>query len=186
MTKNSHILMEIDIDQEGRDINPPQLKAKINQALFNRKNDFGVMKSYLLKYISKQDASQHHLGYRERQIEVQEEILRHAKGEIISTTDWRKFLKVVDIDLKLDAGRLQSPVSDTEEQNKEKDQSTAFWNNPRKRYKQDDRSNSGGSNWNFQSRYNNRDDFRSQDRGERGGRGDFRGRGYRGNRGGHN
>ncbi|KAA6369107.1 MAG: hypothetical protein EZS28_035368, partial [Streblomastix strix] len=38
----------------------------------------------------------------------------------------------------------------------------------------------------FQPRYNTRDDFRSQGRGQRGGRGDYRGRCYRGNRGGHN
>ncbi|KAA6360744.1 MAG: hypothetical protein EZS28_043729, partial [Streblomastix strix] len=72
------------------------------------------------------------------------------------------------------------------EKSEEKDKSTGFWNNPRKRYRQDDRSNSGGNNQNSQPRYNTRDDFRSQGRGQRGGRGDFRGRGYRGNRGGRN
>ncbi|KAA6387659.1 MAG: hypothetical protein EZS28_016812 [Streblomastix strix] len=58
--------------------------------------------------------------------------------------------------------------------------------NPRKRYIQDGRSNSGGNNQNFQTRYNNRDDFKSQGQGQREGRGDYRGRGYGGNRDGHN
>ncbi|KAA6332412.1 MAG: hypothetical protein EZS28_053278, partial [Streblomastix strix] len=43
----------------------------------------------------------------------------------------------------------------------------------------------GGNNQNTQSRYNTRDDFRSQGRGQRG-RGVYRGTGYRGNRGGRN
>ncbi|KAA6353882.1 MAG: hypothetical protein EZS28_050591, partial [Streblomastix strix] len=103
-----------------------------------------------------------------------------ARGETISIGDWRKFWKELDTDLKLDTVRLQSPLSESEE----KDQSTGFWNNPRKRYRQDDRSNSGGNNQNSQPRYNTRDDFRSRGRGQRGGRGDYRGRGCRGNRGG--
>ncbi|KAA6344159.1 MAG: hypothetical protein EZS28_052261, partial [Streblomastix strix] len=99
---------------------------------------------------------------------------------------WRKFWKELDTDLKLDTIRLQSPVSDSEEQGKEKDQSTAFWNNSRKRYRQDDSSNSGGNTQNYQTRSNTRNDFKSQGRGQRGGRGDYRGRGFRGNRGGRN
>ncbi|KAA6352849.1 MAG: hypothetical protein EZS28_051624, partial [Streblomastix strix] len=113
---------------------------------------------------------------------VQEVILRHARGETISIADWRKFQQELDTDLKLDAVRLQSPVSDSEDQSKDKDQSSGIWNNPRKSYRQDDRSNSGGDNQNFQPRYNTRDDFRSQGREQRGGRGYYRGRGYRGNR----
>ncbi|KAA6371061.1 MAG: hypothetical protein EZS28_033413, partial [Streblomastix strix] len=80
--------------------------------------------------------------------------------------------KELDTDLTLDAVKLQSSVSDSEEQSLEKDQSTAFWNNPRKRFRQDDRSSLGGNNQNFQPRYNNGDDFRSQGRGQSGGRGD--------------
>ncbi|KAA6394906.1 MAG: hypothetical protein EZS28_009560, partial [Streblomastix strix] len=102
------------------------------------------------------------------QIEVQKVILRYARGETISNADWRKFWKELDTDLNLDAVRLQSPVSDSEEQGKESDQGTAFCNNPRKRYRQDDRSNSGRNNQKFQTRYNNRDNFRSQGRGQRG------------------
>ncbi|KAA6380143.1 MAG: hypothetical protein EZS28_024330 [Streblomastix strix] len=111
----------------------------------------------------------HHPGYGKGQIEVQKVILRHARGETITIADWRKFWKELDTDLKLDTVRLQSPVSDSEEQGKEKNQSTAFWNNSRKGYRHDDISNSGGNNQNFQSSYNNRDDFRSQVRGRRGG-----------------
>ncbi|KAA6340024.1 MAG: hypothetical protein EZS28_052565, partial [Streblomastix strix] len=163
------------------------LEAKINQDSFNRCSDNWATKSYLLKYIGKPDAGQHHPRYGEGQIEEQEAILRHARGETFLIADWRKFWKELDTDLKLDAVRLQSPVSDSEEQVKEKNQSTAFWNDPRKRrYRQDDGSNSGGNNQNFQTRYNNRDDFRSQGRGQRGGRGNYRERGYRGNKGGHN
>ncbi|KAA6357310.1 MAG: hypothetical protein EZS28_047163 [Streblomastix strix] len=186
IARNSHTVMEIDIESEGRDINPPPLEAKINQVSFNRQRDYWATKSYLLKYIGKPGAGRHHPGYGEGQIEVQQVLQRHARGETISIADWRKFQKELDTDLKLDTVRLQSPVSESEEQSKEKDQSIGFWNNPRKRYRQDDRSNSGGNNQNSYPRYNTRDDFRSQGRGQRGRRGDYRGRGYRGNRGGHN
>ncbi|KAA6352952.1 MAG: hypothetical protein EZS28_051521, partial [Streblomastix strix] len=50
----------------------------------------------------------------------------------------------LDTDLKLDAVRLQSPVSVPEEQGNGKDQSNVFWDNTRKRYRQDDRPNSKG------------------------------------------
>ncbi|KAA6399043.1 MAG: hypothetical protein EZS28_005424 [Streblomastix strix] len=165
ISRNSHTVMEIDMESEGRDINPPPLLAKINQASINRQRDYWATKSYLLKYIGKPCAGQHHPGRGQGRIEVQEEL---------------------DTDLKLDTVGLQSPISDSEEQGKEKDQSIAFWNNPRKSYRQDDRSNSRGNNQNFQLRYNTRDDFRSQGRGQRGGGIDCRGRGYRGNRGGRN
>ncbi|KAA6366953.1 MAG: hypothetical protein EZS28_037520, partial [Streblomastix strix] len=178
--------MEIDIESEGRDINPPPLEAKINLTSFNRQRDYWATKSYLLKYIGKPGAGRHHPGYGEGQIEVQEVLQRHARGETISIADWRKFWKELDTDLKLDTVRVQSPVSESEEQGKEKEQSTDFLNNPRKRYRQDDRSNSGGNNQNSQPRYNTRDDFISQGRGQRGGRGDYRRRGYRGSRGGRN
>ncbi|KAA6366027.1 MAG: hypothetical protein EZS28_038446, partial [Streblomastix strix] len=138
IARNSHTVMEIDMESEGRDINPPPLEAKINQASLNRYRDHWATKSYLLKYIGKPGAGQHHPGYGEGQIEVQEVILRHARGETISIADWRKFWKELDADLKLITVRLQSPVSDSEDQGREKDQSTAFWNNPRKRYRQDD------------------------------------------------
>ncbi|KAA6323546.1 MAG: hypothetical protein EZS28_054302, partial [Streblomastix strix] len=146
--------MEIDIESEGRVINPPPLEAKINQTSFNRQRDYWATKSYLLKYIGKPGAGRHHPGYGEGQIEVQEVLQRHARGETVSIGDWRKFWKELDTDLKLDTVRLQSPLSESEE----KDQSTGFWNNPRKRYRQDDRSNSGGNNQNTQPRYNTRDD----------------------------
>ncbi|KAA6368203.1 MAG: hypothetical protein EZS28_036270, partial [Streblomastix strix] len=61
-------------------------------------------------------------GNGEGQIDEQEVILRRTGGETISIADWRKFWKELDTDLKLDAVRLQSPVSDLEEQGKEKDQ----------------------------------------------------------------
>ncbi|KAA6360834.1 MAG: hypothetical protein EZS28_043639, partial [Streblomastix strix] len=182
IARNSNTVMEIVIESEGRDINPPPLEAKINQTSFNRQRDYWATKSYLLKYIGKPGAGRHHPGYGEGLIEVQEVLQRHARGETISIADWRKFWKELDTDLKLDTVRLQSPLSESEE----KDQSTGFWNNPRKRYRQDDRSNSRWNNQNSQPRYNTRDDFRSQRRGQRGGRGDYRGRGYRGNRGGRN
>ncbi|KAA6404047.1 MAG: hypothetical protein EZS28_000425 [Streblomastix strix] len=185
IARNSHTVMEIDMESEGRDINPPPLEAKINQASFKRQRDYWATNSYLLKYIGKPGASQHHPGYGERQIVVQEVILRHARGETISIAYWKKFWKKLDTDLKLDAVKLQSTVSYSEDQGKEKDQSTAFWNNSRKKYRQDYRSNSEGNNQNFQPRYNIRDDFRSQGRRQRGGRGDYRGRGFRGNRGSH-
>ncbi|KAA6386411.1 MAG: hypothetical protein EZS28_018058, partial [Streblomastix strix] len=140
----------------------------------------------LFKYISKPGAGKHQFGYGEGQIEIQEVILRHARGETISNADWRKFLKELDIDLKLDAVRLQSPVSDSDEYGKKMDQSTAFWINSIMRYRQDDRSNSGGNNQNFQPRQNNRDNFRLQGRVQRGGREYYRGRGYGGNIGSHN
>ncbi|KAA6373362.1 MAG: hypothetical protein EZS28_031110 [Streblomastix strix] len=79
-------------------------------------------------------AGRHHSGYKEGQIDVQKVSLRHTRGETISIADWRKFQKELDTDLKLDAVRLQSPVSDSEVQGKVKDQRTAFWNNSRKRY----------------------------------------------------
>ncbi|KAA6361390.1 MAG: hypothetical protein EZS28_043083, partial [Streblomastix strix] len=129
IARNYHTVMEIDMESDGRDINPPPLEAKIVQASINRQRDYWAIKSYLLKYIGKPGAGRHHPGYGEGQIEVQEVILRHARGETISITDWRKFWKELDTDLKLDTIRLQSPVSDSEEQGKEKDQSTAFWNN---------------------------------------------------------
>ncbi|KAA6381659.1 MAG: hypothetical protein EZS28_022812, partial [Streblomastix strix] len=125
-------------------------------------------------------------GYDEGQIEALDVILRHARGETITIADWRKFWMEVDTDLKLDVVRLQFPVSESDERGKEKDQSTAFWYKPRRRFRQDDRSNSGRNNQNFQPRYNTRGDFRSQGRGQKGGRGDFNGRCYRGNRSGHN
>ncbi|KAA6337904.1 MAG: hypothetical protein EZS28_052748, partial [Streblomastix strix] len=139
ITRNSNTVMEIDIESKGRDINPPPLEAKINQTSFNRQRDYWATKSYLLKYIGKPGAGRHHPGYGDVQIEVQEVLQRHARGETISIADWRKFWKELDTDLKLDTVRLQSSVSESEE----KDQSTSFWNNPRKRYRQDDRSNSG-------------------------------------------
>ncbi|KAA6363803.1 MAG: hypothetical protein EZS28_040670, partial [Streblomastix strix] len=166
--------MEIDIESEGRDINPPPLEAKINQPSFNRQRDNWVTKSYLLKYFGKSGAGRHHPGYGDGQIEVQEVLQRHARGETIQIADWRKFWKELDTDLKLDTVSLQSPVSESEEQSKEKDQSTGFQNNPRKRHRQDDRSNSGRNNQNSQPRYNTRDDFRSHGRGQRGGIGDYR------------
>jgi hypothetical protein len=98
--------MEIDMESEGRDINPPPLEAKINQASFNRQRDYWATKSYLLKYIGKPGAGRHYPGYGEGQIEVQEVILRHARGETISIADWRKFWKELDTDLKLDTVRL--------------------------------------------------------------------------------
>ncbi|KAA6393089.1 MAG: hypothetical protein EZS28_011385 [Streblomastix strix] len=113
MAKNSHIVMKIDMESEGLDINPPQLEAKIKQASFNRLRDYWAMKSYF-----------------------------QNRGETISIADWRKFWKEQDADLKLDTVRLQSSVSDSKEQGKEKDLSTAFWNKPRKRYRQDYKSNS--------------------------------------------
>ncbi|KAA6392033.1 MAG: hypothetical protein EZS28_012442 [Streblomastix strix] len=94
---------------------------------------------------------QHHRGYGEGQIKVLEIIQRHIRGETISVAEWEKFQNKHDTDFKLDAVRLQSPVSDSEEQGKEKDQRIAFWNNPNKRYRQDDSSNSGGNNQNFQT-----------------------------------
>ncbi|KAA6362344.1 MAG: hypothetical protein EZS28_042130 [Streblomastix strix] len=124
--RNSHTVMKIDMESEGRYINPPPLEAKINQASFNRQRDYWASKSYHLMYIWKPGAGQHHLGYGEGQIEVQEVILRQSRGEFISIADWRKFWKELDTDLKLDTVRLQSPVSDSEEQGKEKGQSTAF------------------------------------------------------------
>ncbi|KAA6393334.1 MAG: hypothetical protein EZS28_011138 [Streblomastix strix] len=180
IARNSNTVMEIDIESEGREINHTPLEAKINRTSFNRQRDYWATKSYLLKYTGKPGAGRHHPRYGEGLIEVQEVLQRHARGETISIADWRKFWKELDTDLKLDIVRLQSPLSESEE----KDQSTGFWNNPRKRYRQVDRSNSGGNNQNSQPRYNTRDDFRSQGRGQRGGRGDYRGRGYRGNRGG--
>ncbi|KAA6376454.1 MAG: hypothetical protein EZS28_028018, partial [Streblomastix strix] len=137
IARNSHTVMEIDMESEGRDINPPPLEAKINQTSFNRQRDYWATKSYLLKFIGKPGAGRHYPGYGEGQIEVQEVILRHARGETISIADWRKFWKELDTDLKLDTVRLQSPVSESEDQGREKDQSTAFRNNPRKRYRQD-------------------------------------------------
>ncbi|KAA6385852.1 MAG: hypothetical protein EZS28_018621, partial [Streblomastix strix] len=99
--RNSHYMMEIDMESEGRDINPTPLEAKINHASFIRQIDYWATKSYILKYFGKPGAGRHH--------------------------------------------------PDSEEQSKEKDQSTAFWNNPRKRYRQEDRSNSKGNNQNFQT-----------------------------------
>ncbi|KAA6387660.1 MAG: hypothetical protein EZS28_016813 [Streblomastix strix] len=76
IARNSHTVMEIDMESEGRDINPPPLEAKINQE--------------------------------------QKVILRHTRGKTISIVDWRKFWKELDTDLKLDAIRLLSHVSDSE------------------------------------------------------------------------
>ncbi|KAA6392507.1 MAG: hypothetical protein EZS28_011967 [Streblomastix strix] len=87
ITWNSHTVMVIDIESEGRDINPPHLEAKINQASFNRQRDYWATKSNLLKQIVKQSAGQHHPGYGEGLIEVQDVVLRHARGEIISIAD---------------------------------------------------------------------------------------------------
>ncbi|KAA6388261.1 MAG: hypothetical protein EZS28_016213 [Streblomastix strix] len=137
MARNFHTVMENDMESVGRDMNPPPLEAKINQPTFNRQRDYWARKSYLLKYIGKAGAGQHLLGYGDGQIEVQEVILRQARGDTISIVDWRKFWKELDTDLKLDAIRLQSPVSDSEEQDEQKDQSSAFWNNPRERYRQE-------------------------------------------------
>ncbi|KAA6396922.1 MAG: hypothetical protein EZS28_007550 [Streblomastix strix] len=78
--------------------------------------------SSLSLYIGKPGAGRHHPGYGEGQIEVQEVILRHARGDKVSISDWRKFQKELDTDLKLDAVGLQSPISDSEEQSNEKDQ----------------------------------------------------------------
>ncbi|KAA6363262.1 MAG: hypothetical protein EZS28_041211, partial [Streblomastix strix] len=162
ITRNSNTVMEFDMESEGRDINPPPLEAKINQASFNRQIDYWTTKQYLLKQIGKPCAGQYHPGYGEGQIEVQKQSL--------DTPDAKP-------------SQLQYGEN---EQRKEKGQSTAFLNNQRKRYTQDEKSNSGGNNQNFYPRYNNRDDFRSQGRGQRDGRGDYRGRGYRGNRSCHN
>ncbi|KAA6388485.1 MAG: hypothetical protein EZS28_015992 [Streblomastix strix] len=38
--RNSHTVMEIDMESEGRDITPPPLEAKINQASFNRLKNY--------------------------------------------------------------------------------------------------------------------------------------------------
>ncbi|KAA6382975.1 MAG: hypothetical protein EZS28_021496, partial [Streblomastix strix] len=89
ITRNSYIMMMIDMESEGRDINPPPLEAKINRASFIRQRDYWAKKSYLLNYIGKPCAGIHHPGYGEGQIEVQEVILRHGRGEIISIVDWR-------------------------------------------------------------------------------------------------
>ncbi|KAA6375320.1 MAG: hypothetical protein EZS28_029150, partial [Streblomastix strix] len=40
IARNSHTVMEIDMESEGRDINPPPLEAKINQASFNRQKEY--------------------------------------------------------------------------------------------------------------------------------------------------
>ncbi|KAA6359022.1 MAG: hypothetical protein EZS28_045452 [Streblomastix strix] len=154
---NNHYLQ---IEQQGADSEGNQTKRQNSiarnsyTASFNRQRDYWATKSYLLKYIGKPGAGQHHPGYGEGQIEVQEVILKHARGEIISIADWRKFWKEPDTDLKLYAVTLQFLASNSDEQGKEKDQSSAFWNNLRKRYGQDDGSNSGGNNQNFQLRYN--------------------------------
>ncbi|KAA6356342.1 MAG: hypothetical protein EZS28_048132 [Streblomastix strix] len=87
IARNSPAVMEIDMESEGRDINPPPLEPKTNLATFNRKRDYEATKLYLLKHISKPGAGQHHPGYGEGQIEVQEVILRHARGETISIAD---------------------------------------------------------------------------------------------------
>ncbi|KAA6375321.1 MAG: hypothetical protein EZS28_029151 [Streblomastix strix] len=112
--------------------------------------------------MGKPGAGQHLPGYGEIQIEVQKVILTHVKGETISIADWRKFWKELDTDLKLDTVKFQFHVSNSNEQSNENEQSTAFCNNLRKRYRQDDRSNSGENKQNFLTRYNNRDEFRSQ------------------------
>ncbi|KAA6377801.1 MAG: hypothetical protein EZS28_026672 [Streblomastix strix] len=186
IARNFHTVMEIDKESDGHDINLSPLDAKINQALFNRQRDYWATKSYVLKYTSKPRTGQHHSGYEEGRNDVRKVILKHEKGEIVSIADLRKFCNELFTDLKLDDVRLQSPDSDSEKQSKEKDQSTAFWNNPRKRYRQDDRSKSGANNQNFQTRYNVRDEFISEGRGQRGGRVDYGGRGSRRNRSGHN
>ncbi|KAA6375927.1 MAG: hypothetical protein EZS28_028543, partial [Streblomastix strix] len=91
-------------------------------------------KSYLLKSFGKQSAGQHHLGFGYGQNDEQEVILRYARGKTISIADWRKFWMELDIDFKLDAVRPQYPVIDSEKQDKEKDQSTSFWENPKMGY----------------------------------------------------
>ncbi|KAA6371542.1 MAG: hypothetical protein EZS28_032932 [Streblomastix strix] len=164
--------MEIDMESEGRDINPPHLEAKINQASFNGQRDYWATKSYFLKYIIKPGTSQHYPGYGKGQIEVPEVIQRHAICETISIADWRKVSKELDTDRKVDTVKLQSPVSCTEDQERDTDRMMGHT-----------REEITG---NFQPRYNTRDDFRSQGRGQRGGIGDYRGRGYRGNRDGRN
>ncbi|KAA6404239.1 MAG: hypothetical protein EZS28_000226 [Streblomastix strix] len=87
IARNSHTVMEIDMESEGRDINPPPLKVKINQASFSRQRYYLTTKSYLLKYIGKPGAGYHHLSYQEGQTEVEIIILRHARGETISIAD---------------------------------------------------------------------------------------------------
>ncbi|KAA6359265.1 MAG: hypothetical protein EZS28_045207, partial [Streblomastix strix] len=66
------------------------LEAKINHVSLNRQRDYQATKSYLLKYIDKPGAGYHHSGYGEGQIEVQELILRQARGETVSIANWIK------------------------------------------------------------------------------------------------
>ncbi|KAA6363581.1 MAG: hypothetical protein EZS28_040892 [Streblomastix strix] len=87
MARNFHTVIDIDMKSVGRDMNSPPLEAKINLASFNRQRDYWASKSYVLKYIGKPGAGQHLLGYGEGQIEVQEVIPRHTRGETISIAD---------------------------------------------------------------------------------------------------
>ncbi|KAA6401066.1 MAG: hypothetical protein EZS28_003405 [Streblomastix strix] len=89
-TRNTHIVMEIEMQSEGRDINPPPLETKINQTPFYQQRDYWATKSYLLKYIGQPGAGLYYPGYGEGQIDVQDVILRHTRGETISIAECRK------------------------------------------------------------------------------------------------
>ncbi|KAA6365689.1 MAG: hypothetical protein EZS28_038783, partial [Streblomastix strix] len=56
IARNSHTVMEIEMEPERQDINPPPLEAKINQVSFNGQRDYWATKSNLLKYIGKPGA----------------------------------------------------------------------------------------------------------------------------------
>ncbi|KAA6358513.1 MAG: hypothetical protein EZS28_045960 [Streblomastix strix] len=67
-------LMDIVPQSRGHEINSSLLEVKINQASFNRQRDLQATKSYLSKYIGKQETSLHHYRYRAGEIEGQEVI----------------------------------------------------------------------------------------------------------------
>ncbi|KAA6394423.1 MAG: hypothetical protein EZS28_010047 [Streblomastix strix] len=69
------------------------LKQKSATPPLNRQRDYWATKSYLLKYIQKPGTSQRYPEYGIKQIEAQDVILRHGRGETISIANWRKVQK---------------------------------------------------------------------------------------------
>ncbi|KAA6384576.1 MAG: hypothetical protein EZS28_019898 [Streblomastix strix] len=186
VASNSHTVIKIDMESEGRYINPPPLEAKINQASFNRQRDYWATKLYLIKYVSKPGAGQHHPGLEKDKLKHRKQYQVTPEGKLsqmqIGESFGKSWIQILNQILQENNLLFQTQKSKA----KRKIKIFAFWNNTRKRCRQDDRSSSGGNNQNFQPRYNNRKDFRSQRRRQRRGREDYRRRGQRGNRGGHN
>ncbi|KAA6356726.1 MAG: hypothetical protein EZS28_047747 [Streblomastix strix] len=121
-------MMDIDSESEEHEINPSLLEAKQNQ-----------------KQIGKPGISLLHGGCWEGETEVQEVLFRHARGYSISIPNQRKYQKQLDNDHKLDIVRLQSLISESDDLNKENKYCNTYWNNPKKRNKEDEMFNSRGN-----------------------------------------